>query len=270
MDERRARRLRAPRGRGEGHQAGADAHQQRGLAEAGQGRPPHPLAAHAGRAATADRRRRTHLLLRPRATTGTDRGSSCRCGSPKSDRRARHVVRTRLAWAGFGSLGPGLWISPHAAREREAVRVLTEAGVAGDAHVFVGPPDGPVRHRAMVAAAWDLPAVERGVRPVPRRVPRPGAAGDVLAQAARAGARLAPVPLARPVAAPRAAARQWSGTAAARAVRRPARAVGGRLAPRVEAPEQPVANVLRTLTQSARVFVDVIGAKDMCARRLPH
>lgn len=75
------------------------------------------------------------------------------------DRRARHVVRTRLAWAGYGSLGPGLWISPHAAREREAVRVLKEAGVAADAHVFVARRTGLSDAGAMVAAAWDLPAV---------------------------------------------------------------------------------------------------------------
>lgn len=78
----------------------------------------------------------------------------------ESDRRARHVVRTRLAWAGFGSLGPGLWVSPHAAREQEATRVLREAGVAGDAHVFVGRRAGLARTRDMVAAAWDLPELE--------------------------------------------------------------------------------------------------------------
>lgn len=78
---------------------------------------------------------------------------------PDSDRRARHVVRTRLAWAGYGSLGPGLWISPHAAREREAVRVLTEAGVAAGAHVFVARRTGLSDATAMVEAAWDLPAV---------------------------------------------------------------------------------------------------------------
>ena len=78
---------------------------------------------------------------------------------PDSDRRARHEVRTRLAWAGYGSLGPGLWISPHAAREREAVRALTEAGVADDAHVFTARRTGLSDARAMVAAAWDLPAV---------------------------------------------------------------------------------------------------------------
>ena len=99
---------------------------------------------------------------------------------PESDRRARHVVRTRLAWAGFGSLGPGLWISPHANREPEAIRVLTEAGVAKDAHVFVGRRTGwpdpaladtPLSRaplsdqvladtRAMVASAWDLAEIE--------------------------------------------------------------------------------------------------------------
>jgi phenylacetic acid degradation operon negative regulatory protein len=79
---------------------------------------------------------------------------------PEADRRARHVLRTRLAWAGFGSLGPGLWISPHANRESEAIRVLTEAGVAGDAHVFVARRTGLSDTRAMVAAAWDLPEIE--------------------------------------------------------------------------------------------------------------
>src|SRR3984885_2216317 len=50
---------------------------------------------------------------------------------PESDRRARHVVRTRLAWAGFGSPGPRLWVSPHTARERGAGPAPTEAGGAG-------------------------------------------------------------------------------------------------------------------------------------------
>src|SRR3954471_14288646 len=45
---------------------------------------------------------------------------------PEERREVRHQVRTRLAWAGFGSLGGGLWISPHAEREREL------AGVGGD------------------------------------------------------------------------------------------------------------------------------------------
>lgn len=79
---------------------------------------------------------------------------------PESDRRARHVVRTRLAWAGFGSLGPGLWISPHAEREQEAIRVLREAGAGADANVFVARRAGLSDTKAMVAAAWDLPVIE--------------------------------------------------------------------------------------------------------------
>jgi phenylacetic acid degradation operon negative regulatory protein len=77
------------------------------------------------------------------------------------ERRARHVVRTRLSWAGFGSLGAGLWISPHPAREAEAVEVLRAAGVAQDAHLFIATRSGLGDVRAMVAQAWDLAAIEQ-------------------------------------------------------------------------------------------------------------
>src|SRR5215469_2157153 len=79
---------------------------------------------------------------------------------PESDRRARHVVRSRLSWAGFGSLGAGLWVSPHPDREDEAIGVLREAGVAADAHVFVARRSGLAEVKAMVAQAWDLGAIE--------------------------------------------------------------------------------------------------------------
>ncbi|HEV2372213.1 MAG TPA: PaaX family transcriptional regulator C-terminal domain-containing protein [Streptosporangiaceae bacterium] len=104
---------------------------------------------------------------------------------PESDRRARHVVRTRLSWAGFGSLGGGLWLSPHPDREAEAAQVLREVGLAGDAHVFVATRRGLADVRVMVAAAWDLAAVEEQYErfieefrdPTPRDSPR-----DVLAR----------------------------------------------------------------------------------------
>ena len=79
---------------------------------------------------------------------------------PESDRRARHVVQSRLTWAGFGSLGAGLWISPHPDREAEAIGVLREAGVAADAHVFVARRSGLADVQVMVATAWDLGAIE--------------------------------------------------------------------------------------------------------------
>ena len=79
---------------------------------------------------------------------------------PESDRRARHLVRTRLTWAGFGALGAGVWISPHPERAAEATGVLRAAGIAGDAQVFVARRTGLADVRVMVAAAWDLAAIE--------------------------------------------------------------------------------------------------------------
>ena len=100
---------------------------------------------------------------------------------PDSDRRARHVVRSRLTWAGFGSLGAGLWISPHTSREAEAAGVLRAAGVASDAHVFVAARSGLGDVRDMVAAAWDLTAVEEQYERFLREFARAGP-GDVLAR----------------------------------------------------------------------------------------
>ena len=99
---------------------------------------------------------------------------------PEPGRRARHVLRTRLSWAGFGSLGTGVWISPHPERETEAVQVLREAGVAQDAHVFVATRLGLADVRVMVAAAWDLPAIEQRYEEFIARF-QPGEPGDVLA-----------------------------------------------------------------------------------------
>jgi len=79
---------------------------------------------------------------------------------PERERRSRHVVRTRLSWAGFGTLGAGLWISPHPDRETEAVGVLDDAGLGGTAHVFVATRHGLGDVRDLVAQAWDLAAVE--------------------------------------------------------------------------------------------------------------
>jgi phenylacetic acid degradation operon negative regulatory protein len=100
---------------------------------------------------------------------------------PESDRRARHVVRSRLSWAGFGSLGAGLWISPHPDRGTEAVEVLRAAGLEEDAHVFEATRSGLGDDRAMVAAAWDLAAVEDQYEQFIEEFRDP-APGDVLAR----------------------------------------------------------------------------------------
>jgi phenylacetic acid degradation operon negative regulatory protein len=99
---------------------------------------------------------------------------------PDGDRQARRAVRTRLNWAGFGSLGPGLWISAHPEREDEAARVLREAGLDGDAHLFVATRSGLAGAGAMVRAAWDLAAIEREYERFLAEFGGPGP-GDVLA-----------------------------------------------------------------------------------------
>jgi phenylacetic acid degradation operon negative regulatory protein len=75
---------------------------------------------------------------------------------PEERREVRHQLRTRLAWAGFGSLGGGLWITPHTGRENlinveEPAQLLSfraELGALGDT-------------AKVIQEAWDLPALRQ-------------------------------------------------------------------------------------------------------------
>jgi phenylacetic acid degradation operon negative regulatory protein len=78
---------------------------------------------------------------------------------PESDRSARHQLRTRLSWAGLGSPAPGVWITTHAERMGEVEDVLRQAGVT-DRQVFVAQHRGG-ELEALVAQAWDLPAIDK-------------------------------------------------------------------------------------------------------------
>jgi phenylacetic acid degradation operon negative regulatory protein len=79
---------------------------------------------------------------------------------PEAERSARHLLRTRLSWAGFGTPAPGVWISTHPDRAAEADRVLEEAGVR-DAHIFVAEHRGGGELGTMVRQAWDLDGIEK-------------------------------------------------------------------------------------------------------------
>jgi phenylacetic acid degradation operon negative regulatory protein len=78
---------------------------------------------------------------------------------PEHDRPARHVLRTRLSWAGLGSPAPGVWITTHTERRAEVEQVLRQAGVT-DAQIFAAEHQGG-ELAALVGQAWDLPAIER-------------------------------------------------------------------------------------------------------------
>jgi phenylacetic acid degradation operon negative regulatory protein len=82
---------------------------------------------------------------------------------PEERREVRHLVRTRLAWAGFGSLGGGLWISPHVEREDELHDAAGD-GSAAELVTFraeIGDVGNPAK---VVAEAWDLDAVAEAYR----------------------------------------------------------------------------------------------------------
>jgi phenylacetic acid degradation operon negative regulatory protein len=82
---------------------------------------------------------------------------------PEERREVRHQMRTQLAWAGFGSLGGGLWISPHVEREEE-LRTLSGDGSAAELlslRAEFGTLGDP---RKIVAEAWDLDAVSTAYR----------------------------------------------------------------------------------------------------------
>ena len=80
--------------------------------------------------------------------------------TPETERAARHVLRTRLRWAGFGNVMPGVWLSPRSDRGDEVRQILDEAGI-GDGYLFTAEHQGGGSLAAMVGHAWDLDQLAR-------------------------------------------------------------------------------------------------------------
>jgi phenylacetic acid degradation operon negative regulatory protein len=79
--------------------------------------------------------------------------------TPETDRPGRHLLRTRLSWAGLGSPAPGVWISPHVDRIDEVEKVLVDG-----AQIFVSEHSGHGDLPAMVRQAWNLAGIEEAYR----------------------------------------------------------------------------------------------------------
>jgi phenylacetic acid degradation operon negative regulatory protein len=75
---------------------------------------------------------------------------------PESQRELRHRLRTRMSWAGFGSLAPNLWVSPNTDREAEAKQLLDELGLVATTLSFTGEFAGIGTERNLVEQAWNL------------------------------------------------------------------------------------------------------------------
>lgn len=77
---------------------------------------------------------------------------------PERRREVRHQLRARIAWAGLGSLGGGVWLTPHTEREPELAAAIREEPDA-EATSFVAGLGSLGSPAAVVAQAWDLDAV---------------------------------------------------------------------------------------------------------------
>ena len=87
--------------------------------------------------------------------------------TPETERAARHMIRTRLRWAGFGQVMPGVWLSPRGDRGDEVRQILDEARLAldesrlPDGCLFTAEYQGGGSPAAMVGQAWDLAELAR-------------------------------------------------------------------------------------------------------------
>jgi phenylacetic acid degradation operon negative regulatory protein len=77
---------------------------------------------------------------------------------PEERRAQRDRLRVRLEWLGLGSLGNGLWISPHDVVDR-VCEVAGELGVSDDLEVFRGDHVAPGPESQLVNHCWDLEAL---------------------------------------------------------------------------------------------------------------
>lgn len=78
------------------------------------------------------------------------------CSVPEDQRAKRHQLRSKLGFAGFGFLGPGVALSPHLDRELVADAVLGELGLHPGAVVLRAETSDTVSTEELLGRAWDL------------------------------------------------------------------------------------------------------------------
>jgi len=77
---------------------------------------------------------------------------------PEDMRRLRDRLRVRLAWLGFGSMGNGVWISPHSAEDR-VLAMAAEMQIEDKLLFFRAEQLGYSDHQDLVRRSWDLDAL---------------------------------------------------------------------------------------------------------------
>ncbi|MHB1552550.1 MAG: PaaX family transcriptional regulator [Acidimicrobiales bacterium] len=74
---------------------------------------------------------------------------------PESKRGERHLLRSRLAWQGFGNVSPGVWIAPWRLAEG-ARRLVVRLGMDGYVDLFRADHEGFETTAARVTRWWNL------------------------------------------------------------------------------------------------------------------
>lgn len=74
---------------------------------------------------------------------------------PETERHRRHVLRSRLAWLGFGNHAPGVWIAPRRLLE-PAREHLAELGLTAYVDLYAASHAGFGDLRGLVERSWDL------------------------------------------------------------------------------------------------------------------
>ncbi len=99
---------------------------------------------------------------------------------PESWQRQRHALRSRLLWAGFGSLQGGLWIAPG---QVDTIPLLEGLGADGHIKVFQARTLAPTEVAEIVREAWDVEELAEHYRAFLTRWQDPAAqASDSLAR----------------------------------------------------------------------------------------
>jgi phenylacetic acid degradation operon negative regulatory protein len=75
---------------------------------------------------------------------------------PDGSQQARHLLRSRLTWAGFGMVQGGLWAAP---REIDVVALLSDLDLLAHVNAFRGEPLAPTETARLVDQSYDLAAV---------------------------------------------------------------------------------------------------------------
>jgi phenylacetic acid degradation operon negative regulatory protein len=79
---------------------------------------------------------------------------------PERRREVRDDLRKQLTWMGFGPLGSGTWVSPHAL-DAEVEALVQRLGIRELVETFTATHVGFGDDRALAARCWDLEALNR-------------------------------------------------------------------------------------------------------------